>query len=94
MSVDLTAIQSLTTQMTSLNQSLAKTTDPAARAVIQSELDVVQAQLTSAINLAQQQSTSWSNILGGLAGLSALSSAGVNLSGVNLNTFFRAATTL
>ena len=76
MAVDLDTITSLTVQINALENQVATTTDPSAKAYLQAQVAVLNAQLAAVAQHAQSQADSSSNILNNL-GLFATLQAGV-----------------
>lgn len=64
--IDLTAIVSLTTQISSLQQEIAVTPDPTAKAMLQAELNVATKQLNATAQHQQAQADASANLLDGL----------------------------
>ena len=67
------AIVSLTTQINALQNALAQTADPAAKAIISAQLAVLTAQLSAEAQHQQSQADASANLLNGLGLFSTLS---------------------
>ena len=74
MAIDLTHISSLTVQINALQTAVASTADPGAKALIQAQITMLSAELTSEVGHAQAQADASSNMLNGLGMFATLTS--------------------
>lgn len=74
MSIDLTHISSLTVQINSLQTAAAGVADPGAKALINAQITMLSAELTSEVSHAQSQADASSNLLSGLGMFATLTS--------------------
>ena len=82
-------ITSLTTQIAALNQQADLTTDPAARAILHAQVQVLTAQLTAEAQHQQAQADASANLLNGLGLFATLSGLVGNNAPTIINLFKR-----